>query len=140
MRWKGKKGGFTLIEVLISMVIMSLLLLSVYAAYTGTLRLNNDMAYEREVYSMGRLTMEIITRDLSHAAMGRGCVMFKSQKDSVANQAFQDLVFSTTSGVLLKEQQGGDLPLKHVPQVKLVFSHYKGSPKTGPVGKLVSRP
>jgi len=97
---EAKKKGFTLIEILISILILGLVISVVYVAYMGTLRLVEDMDYEREVYSMGRQTLGRMIRDLSVVSRDGFGLQFKCRKEHVAGRDFQKVTFKATSDVL----------------------------------------
>ena len=56
--------GFTLLEILIAIVILVTVLSTVFASFTGTLRLVSETESQAEVYQMARIALERITEDL----------------------------------------------------------------------------
>jgi len=59
-----RSTGFTLIEILIAVFILSVVMSMVYASYTGTFRIVKSSEYYSEVYNMARITMDRMTKDL----------------------------------------------------------------------------
>jgi general secretion pathway protein J len=70
MRWcslpavRQNRPGFTLLEILIALFIFVLVLSTIYASYTGTLRIVNETEYQADVYGMARIALERIYEDL----------------------------------------------------------------------------
>lgn len=74
-----RSTGFTLIEVLIAVFIMSVVMSTVYAAYTGTYRIIQGSEYQGEIYTMARITMDRMTRDLEAMSLYREKAEFISR-------------------------------------------------------------
>ena len=68
--------GFTLVEVLIAIFILSVVMSTVYVAYSGTLKVSRQMEEEGNAYKMARLTMDRIIRDLSSLQTSGGSFYF----------------------------------------------------------------
>lgn len=60
-----RQAGFTLLEVLISMVILTFISLAIYEATTQTFRLRDTLSGEGEFYNGVRMSINIMERDLS---------------------------------------------------------------------------
>jgi len=58
------RSGFTLVEILIAMSILSMILVTIYAAFYGTVRVIRTGVQRRDAYQYGRLAIEAIRRDL----------------------------------------------------------------------------
>jgi prepilin-type N-terminal cleavage/methylation domain-containing protein len=71
--------GFTLIEILIAILILSVVMSTVYAAYTGTFRIIGSSEYQGEIYAMARIAMERITKDLEAISPYGGSLEFISR-------------------------------------------------------------
>jgi prepilin-type N-terminal cleavage/methylation domain-containing protein len=56
--------GFTLMEVLIAIFILVTVLSTIYASYTGTLRIVEETQSQAEIYQVARIALERITEDL----------------------------------------------------------------------------
>jgi general secretion pathway protein J len=73
--------GFTLLEILIAIVILSVVLTTIYASYTGTLRVIKDLEAGDRIYSMARGSFERMMIDLSCAGAYEGGSDFSTQRD-----------------------------------------------------------
>jgi len=58
------QGGFTLMEVLISIFILVTVLSTVFASYSGTFRIIGETESQAEVYQMARIAFERMSEDL----------------------------------------------------------------------------
>lgn len=56
--------GFTLLEILIAIFILVTVLSTIYASYTGTLRIVEETQSQAELYQVARVVLERITEDL----------------------------------------------------------------------------
>jgi len=65
LRSQNNERGFTLIEVLISMVLLVIISLAIYQATTGTYRLRDILMNEGDFNNGIRLSMSIFERDIS---------------------------------------------------------------------------
>jgi general secretion pathway protein J len=61
--------GFTLLEVLIAMFIFSVVLTTLYTAYTGTFRNIERTESQADLYQMARIVLERMTEDLESVYM-----------------------------------------------------------------------
>ena len=91
------KNGFTLIEILIAILILGTVLTTVYAAYTGTLRIVKDTGYEDDIYSMARVTMKRMTEDLESICKYDGSCKFISQKRDINDNEFTEISFLSSA-------------------------------------------
>ncbi len=88
-----KKNGFTLIEILLAIFILTTVLTTVYAAYTGTFRIVKDTAHTGDIYSMARVAMNRMTEDLESSCRHRDSFMFTSGKAETEKGEFTELSF-----------------------------------------------
>jgi general secretion pathway protein J len=88
-----KKNGFTLIEILIAIFILTAVLTTVYAAYTGTFRIVRDAEYADGIYSMARSAMKRMTEDLESSCRYRDSFRFISGKAETEKGKFTELSF-----------------------------------------------
>ena len=58
------RGGFTLLEVLISIFILVTVLSTVFASYSGTFRIIGETESQADVYQMARIAFERMSEDL----------------------------------------------------------------------------
>lgn len=98
-------GGFTLIEILIAITIMGMVLTTVYAAYSGTMKIVQEMEYENSVYKMARVTMDKIIRDLSSVQPIGGIFELRSAKESRNNREFGSLYFWSAAHLAFSENE-----------------------------------
>jgi prepilin-type N-terminal cleavage/methylation domain-containing protein len=70
------KNGFTLVEILIAIFILTTVLTTIYAAYTGTFRIVKDTQYTDDIYSMARRAMKRMTVDLESVCSYRDSFKF----------------------------------------------------------------
>ncbi|MBN1380513.1 MAG: prepilin-type N-terminal cleavage/methylation domain-containing protein [Deltaproteobacteria bacterium] len=59
-----KTAGFTLIELLLAIFILTVVVTTIYAAFSGTFRIVKDSEYSGNVYAMARIAMDRLTRDM----------------------------------------------------------------------------
>ena len=59
-----KDNGFTLLEVLISIMILATVLSTVFASYSGTFRIVDETESQAEIYHMARTALERMLEDL----------------------------------------------------------------------------
>jgi general secretion pathway protein J len=74
-------SGFTLLEILISIVIFATLLTTIYASYTGTFRVINDTESHAEIYRTARIAMERMIEDLESVYVQKGSSYARSEGD-----------------------------------------------------------
>jgi prepilin-type N-terminal cleavage/methylation domain-containing protein len=103
----GRTGdGFTLIEILIAILILSVVLSTVYAAYTGTFRMIRISEDNRDIYTMGRMTLHRMIQDLNNMTPYRGKFEFYAKRIKSGNQTFSRLLFTSTVNLYLGGQAG----------------------------------
>jgi prepilin-type N-terminal cleavage/methylation domain-containing protein len=64
-RRQNSEAGFTLIEVLISVVVLTFISLGIYQLTTQTFRLRDSLSIEGEFYNSIRLAMNVLGRDVA---------------------------------------------------------------------------
>ena len=92
-----RQNGFTLIEILIAILILGTVLTTIYAAYTGTLRIVKDTGYEDDIYSMARVTMKRMTEDLESICKYDGSLKFISEKRDINDKEFTEISFLSSA-------------------------------------------
>lgn len=65
------RGGFTLIEVLLAILIFSIIVSTIYASYVGTFRTVNRTEAQAEIYRKARVALERISEDLESVHYGQ---------------------------------------------------------------------
>lgn len=94
-----RNKGFTLLEILIAISILAIVLTTVYAAYTGTLRIVRDTEYGDDIYSMARVTLKRMTDDLESICTYKESFKFFSSENQFDNQKFTDISFLSSAHV-----------------------------------------
>jgi len=64
-RFRNNPQGFTLLEILISMGLLSVISYAIYQATTSTYRLHDELLHEGDFHNGIRLAMSIVERDIS---------------------------------------------------------------------------
>jgi general secretion pathway protein J len=85
------RNGFTLLEILIAIFILATVLSTVFASYTGTLRVVRETESRAEIYQMARTAFERILEDLESAYMP------EKSRTSESNDTEQPFEFANTS-------------------------------------------
>lgn len=96
MRAEGQ-SGFTLMEIMIAILILGTVLTTVYAAYTGTLRIVKETQHADETYDMARMTLKLMTEDLASVQSCGGVFIFHSLSSDIADADFTELAFLSSS-------------------------------------------
>ena len=94
-----RNKGFTLLEILIAISILAIVLTTVYAAYTGTLRIVRDTEYGDDIYSMARVTLKRMTDDLESTCTYKESFKFFSFQNQFDDQKFTDISFLSSAHV-----------------------------------------
>lgn len=100
-----QKRGFTLIEILIAIFILSVVLSTVYAAYWSTFRLAGVTEYESEIYAMARTTMNRIMIDLGALSPYGGKMIFIAKKQDSGKGEFMSLHFLSKTHIAFDEKE-----------------------------------
>lgn len=94
-----KNRGFTLIEILIAILILSIVLTTVYASYTGTFRVMRSSQEDREIYGMTRSTMARISKDIGGLVPFNGAYFFNSEAYSIKGKEFKRFSFLSSAHI-----------------------------------------
>ncbi|MBN2515382.1 MAG: prepilin-type N-terminal cleavage/methylation domain-containing protein [Deltaproteobacteria bacterium] len=94
-----RNRGFTLVEILIAISILAIVLTTIYAAYTGTLRIVRDTEYGDDIYSMARVTLKRMTDDLESICTHKKSFKFFSFQNQFDDQKFTDISFLSSAHV-----------------------------------------
>lgn len=94
-----RNKGFTLVEILIAISILAIVLTTIYAAYTGTLRIVRDTGYSDDIYSMARVTLKRMTDDLESVCSYKESFKFFSSQNQFDDQRFTDISFLSSAHV-----------------------------------------
>jgi len=102
-----KKNGFTLIEILVAIFILTTVLSTVYAAYTGTFRIVKDTRCSNDIYSMARTAISRMTKDIESVCSRKGSFRFVSGK--IENEGFMDLSFLSTAHLNFDDERSSGI-------------------------------
>ena len=102
-----KKNGFTLIEILIAIFILTTVLTTVYAAYTGTFRLMKDTRRGDKIYSMARTAMNRMTKDIESVCSRKGSFRFASGE--IEKEDFMELSFLSSAHLDFNDERSSGI-------------------------------
>ncbi|OGP67029.1 MAG: hypothetical protein A2031_05500 [Deltaproteobacteria bacterium RBG_19FT_COMBO_43_11] len=85
--------GFTLLEILIAIFILGVVLTTVYASYSSTLRVAHDVEYESGIYKMARISLNRMIKDLSSLQLSGDSFILRAEKKLVRKHEFVSLIF-----------------------------------------------
>jgi general secretion pathway protein J len=103
-------SGFTLIEIMIAILILGLVLSTVYAAYSSTMKIVHDIEYENHLYKMARTAMDRMIKDLSSLQLSSGSFDFRAEKKTLSNREFYSLSFWSAAHLVFGENEGEGSP------------------------------
>jgi general secretion pathway protein J len=86
-----RSQGFTLLEILIAVFILGLALTTIFAAYSGVLTAVRDLDDDSRAYSMARITLDRMSRDLSSLQRFGDAFFLLGEKNAVGRQEFSSL-------------------------------------------------
>ncbi len=66
----GASRGFTLLEILLAIFILTLVVSAVFGAFRGTFKVVNETETQEEIYAAARIAMERMSEDLASACGG----------------------------------------------------------------------
>ena len=105
-----RSGGFTLVEIMIAILILGLVLSTVYAAYSSTMKIVRDIEYENNLYKMARTTMDRMIKDLSSLQLASGSFDLRAEKKTLSNREFYSLSFWSAAHLAFGENGGEGSP------------------------------
>ncbi|OPY87510.1 MAG: Pseudopilin GspJ [Syntrophus sp. PtaU1.Bin208] len=91
------EAGFTLFEILVALFILSIVFSSLFASYTGTLKMTREWEDTGQAYSMARGAMDRMLRDLDSAYPNGQSRPFVLEPETVKEKTFPRLSFYTCS-------------------------------------------
>ncbi|HPQ43909.1 MAG TPA: prepilin-type N-terminal cleavage/methylation domain-containing protein [Syntrophales bacterium] len=92
-----KKSGFTLVEILIAIAILTIVMGTVYAAYMGTFGIVEDTQSGNTVYRSARSTMARMIIDLESVCRYDDSFRFISEEFEIADNRFMNLSFFSSA-------------------------------------------
>ncbi|MFB3926696.1 MAG: type II secretion system protein J [Syntrophales bacterium] len=100
-----RRSGFTLIEVLIALSILAIVVSTIYASYSGTLKMAANSEYAEGVYSMARATLERMIRDLESVGTYQGDYRFFLTNVEIDRRVFPALSFNSSAHLAFSEKE-----------------------------------
>lgn len=110
------RKGFTLLEVLISIMILVTVLSTVFASYSGTFRIVSETEAQAEIYYMARIALERMLEDLESVYVpekGKGSswegqqetlsLKFEGEDKDVDGQSADSMHFPSRSHIIFEE-------------------------------------
>lgn len=94
-----KDRGFTLIEILIAILILSIVLTTVYASYTGTFRFIRSSQEDSEIYGMARSAIARMSKDIGGLIPYNSAYVFKGDSYSLKGKDFMRLSFLSSKHI-----------------------------------------
>lgn len=91
------EAGFTLLEIILAIFILAIVMSTVYASYTGTLKIVEETRSSDYIYSMARNTMKRIIADMESISPYNGAFRFVSEENDMGDEDFTDLTFLTSA-------------------------------------------
>lgn len=82
------RGGFTLLEILLAIFIFTIVLSTLYTAYTGTFRNIDETEAQAEIYRMARIALERIVEDLESAYISPWTMGLETEEKTPKPAAF----------------------------------------------------
>ena len=125
-----KASGFTLIEILIAIFILTTVLTTVYAAYTGTFRIVKDTQREDIIYSMARTAINRMRVDLE-SACGYGS-SFKFDSTEIEKEGFMELSFLSSAHLNFHDEKSSGIAV-------IIYLVMEGDEKEGYILKRKDR-
>ena len=105
LRCPFRPRGFTLIEILLAIFILGLVMSTVYAAYSGNMKIVQEIEYENSIYNMARTTLDRLIRDLTSIAPLGGAFEMRADKEVLENQEFGSLFFWSAAHLAFNEDE-----------------------------------
>jgi len=102
--------GFTLIEVLIAVFILSVVMATVYVSYSSTMKTARQMEEESAIYNMARVAMDRIGKDLTSLQTSEGSFYFSAEKKKLGQREFSHLSFWSAAHLSFGESDAKGRP------------------------------
>ena len=97
--------GFTLIEIMIAILILGMVLSTVYVAYSGTMKIVQEMEYESNIYKMARTTLDRLIRDLTSIQQVNSVYKLQAETGAIGRHAFGTLIFPSAAHLAFNENE-----------------------------------
>ena len=97
--------GFTLLEILIAIAILAVVMTTIYAAFSGTLTVIKELDDDSRAYSMARMTLDRMNRDLSSLQRFEDGIFLQSQKSTMGSREFGTLAVWSAAHLAFGEDE-----------------------------------
>lgn len=105
-----RSRGFTLLEILIAIAILSIVLSTIYAAYSGTLRVVKELDDDFRAYATARVTLDRLTMDLSSLQRFGDDFVLQSETSTMGDREFGSLAFWSAAHLVFTEDDFSGSP------------------------------
>jgi len=102
--------GFTLVEIMIAILILGIVLSTVYAAYSSTMKNVRDIEYQNNLYKMARTAMDRMIKDLSSLQLSAGVFDLRAERKTLSNREFYSLSFFSAAHLAFGENESEGRP------------------------------
>ena len=108
--------GFTLVEILIAIFILSLVMATVYVSYSGTLKTTHQLEEDGAIYKMARASLGRMINDLSSlqaysdSSGSSGSFDLHAGIKKIGSREFHSLSFWSASHLAFSENEGEERP------------------------------
>jgi general secretion pathway protein J len=102
--------GFTLVEIMIALLILGIVLSTVYAAYSSTMKNVRDIEYQNNLYKMARTAMDRMIKDLSSLQLSAGVFDLRAERKTLSNREFYSLSFFSAAHLAFGENESEGRP------------------------------
>lgn len=100
---KRSAPGFTLLEILIAVLILSVVVTTIYASFNGTLRVVKNSNDGGGIYAMARTAMDLMTRDLEAMAPYDRKMAFLARRSDCGEKESMDITFRSSAHLSFDE-------------------------------------
>lgn len=97
--------GFTLLEILIAVFILGVVFTTIYASYSGTLKVIRELDDESRAYKMARITIDRLSRDLAAIQRLDNSFVLQSEKKVIGSRVFGSIFFWSAAHLVFDEDE-----------------------------------
>ncbi len=102
-------NGFTLVEILVATLILATVLTTIYAAYTGTFKLEKNVRSSDDIYGMARTAFSRMTEDIECARGYKNS--FKFVSGEFGTEDFMELSFLSSSHLNFGDERSSGIAM-----------------------------
>jgi len=104
------RSGFTLVEILIAIFILSVVMATVYGSYSSIFKTSRETEAELEIYKMSRTALDRMIKDLSSLQPHTGSFILRADKESLNRRIFHTMSFWSASHLDFGESRSVERP------------------------------